>query len=278
MSEASSADHHHREGDSSAAAAAAAAETRASKLAAGLHRALEDAAAAETREYAVILKKKQFKQVESRYIVKLRGNKNDAGGGNGGGGGGNGNGLTPPQVLSEGCRFALAATMGTMARMCGLGVGTDLADDLCTLGTHTLLSDLLRRPGCQPDLRIATRGCHALGNMLDVCGAGAARLERQAEFAAANVPVALANTLQFFPADVECAISALRLCSLLCHGSKAAAKACRRVGIVGHVQAILVLHAERGARTKQLVLQPAKACLQDLWFGAKKKRLVGEAP
>ena len=248
---------------------AAAPETRASKLAAGLHRALEDAATAETREYAVILKKKQFKQVESRYIVKLRSNAN---------GSGVGTGLAPPQVLSEGCRFALAATMGTIARMCGLGVGVDLADDLCTLGMHTLVSALLRRPGCQPDVRIATRGCHALGNMLDVCGAGAARLERQAEFTTANVPVALANTLQFFPDNVECAISALRLCSLLCRGSKASAKACRRVGIVGHVQSILVLHAEKDAKTKHLVLQPAKACLQDLWFGARKKRLAGEAP
>ena len=90
--------------------------------------------------------------------------------------------------------------------------------------------------------------------------------------------MALANTPQAFPEDADCTIAALRLCSLMCRGSKPTAKACRRVGIVAHVQNVLVLHAERKTLTKQLVLQPAKVCLQDLWFGAKKKRLLGEAP
>ena len=234
--------------------------TRASKLAECLHRALEDCAADEQKEYEVINRKKKFKQMESRYVVKLAA------------------GIGKVQVLSQGCRFAIAATMGTIARMCGLGVGKELTDDLCTLGTHRLVSDLIRRPGCQPDVMIATRGCHCLKNMLSMCGKGPARLELQAEFVSANVPVALANVLQAFPEDVECSIEALSLCSLLCRGSKASAKVCRRVGLVRSVQHVLVIHAEKNALTKQLVLQPAKECLKDIWFGAKKKRLTGEAP
>ena len=97
--------------------------TRASKLAVCLHQALKDAAAAELLS-TPILKKKQFKQVESRYIVKfvLVLVKVD----------------TRPQVLSEDCRFA-AATMGTIARLYGLGVGGELADDLCSIGPRVAL-------------------------------------------------------------------------------------------------------------------------------------------
>ena len=56
-------------------------------------------------------------------------------------------------------------------------------------------------------------------------------------------------------------------------GSKSSAKRLRKGGIIGAVQAVLVEHAEANALSKLLVLAPAKQCLGDLWFGAKRKKL-----
>ena len=240
--------------------------SRSSPLAIALNQVLVEAAADEASAAAAMRKKKKASKAAAKYVVKLAANANNAAAGN--------------QASTE-LIYKLKSVCNTIARCLKMGIGKDFSDDMCNEGAHALICSLMRRPSLANSIEVQTACCHALANLISLTEIDTpARFEMQKEFVEINCHVAVSSALAnvVLRCNRDCVCEAIRLCSLMAEKNKNVAKRLRKCGAVASVQNILMEQSINDKITKVVVMFPAKICLQDLWYGNKKKRGKGDAP
>ena len=238
---------------------------RTSPLAIAINEVLVDAAADAAVMAADMQKKKKAAKAAAKYVVKIASNS--------------GSGSLLAASASEEMLFRISSVLNTIARLCLLGIGKQFAEDMIDLRAHELICSIMRRPSMAHSVPVQTAGCHAMANMLALTKADA-RKERQKEFILVNAHVAVTSALsnEGLIMNRDCVLQSLRMCSLLAESNKSTSKRLRKCGAVGSLQNILAQQSLNDNMNQVVILNPAKKTLQDLWFGAKKKRGKGTAP
>jgi hypothetical protein len=240
-------------------------------LAISMNQLLLDTAQKEADATALAQQKKRANKTAAKYVVKIAANADLSG--------------MVHSSASTQLLFELAAVCNQIARLCCFSIAQQFATDMIDLDSHQWISSIMRRPSTANSTSVQGACCHALSNLLELTPVGnISRTERQNDFINSNVHVAVVKTLgtEICTGNRDCVVSALKLASLLTEKNKAAAKRFRKIGAVAHVQEILTKYGMEQdgveALTKIIVLDPAKKCLVNLWYGNKKKRKKGEAP